>query len=205
MMRRANRLLGASLFAMLCGCAAVQEPRQEMPAPAEAHPPASVTTPAAAAENAATPGKEMAVPGAPSHAAPDAPEAPTLALLRDAALFTALSPDEQQQAVAAAELRHSMERTPLTLVHYALLLSLSEPDRQSSAGAAAQLRDMLDASPGAADRELVALARLLMHALDEREHMLAQNVELQRKLNQLKAIEQQLGDRDGTDAPQPAP
>jgi hypothetical protein len=201
--RRAERLLGACLLAALCGCA-VQEPRHATSAPAEAHPPASVTTPAVAAETAAPPGQEKA-PGSPPQAAPDALAAPTLELLRDAEQFTGLPHDAQQQTLALAELRHNMEQTPLTLVHYALLLSLSEPDRQSSAGAAAHLRDMLDAAPGAVDRDLEALARLLMHALDEREHLLAQNVELQRKLNQLKAIEQQLGDRDGADAPQPAP
>lgn len=204
MPRRAERLLGACLFAALCGCANLQESSHAMPAPApEAQQPAAAaTTPAVAAETKA-PSVDVTAALQP-RIAPDALAARTQELLREAEQYTGLPPETQQRILAEAELKLDLEQTPHALVRHTLLLSVSEPDRQSSAEAAARLRDLLDA-PAAADRELEALARLLMHVLDEREHLLAQNVELQRKLNQLKAIEQQLGDRDGADAPQPAP
>jgi hypothetical protein len=198
MLRHAERLLGACLLAALCGCAAVQEPRPTARS-GEAQP---ASTPASAAPVvSAAPSVDMSSATEPAPLAAPEPLAEwTLELLRDAEQYAILTPDAQQQMLAEAEIRYDMEQTPLTLVHYALLLSLSEPDRQSSAGAAAALRDLLAAPTGTAERDLGALARLLMYTLDEREHLLARNVELQHKLNQLKAIERQLGNRDGVDA-----
>jgi len=204
-LRRAERALGACLLAVLSACAAVQEPQREAPAPAGAqHAPAPVTAPTIPAETPPSPADEAATPQPLAHG-PDTQAARTLELLHEAERFAGLTPDAQQPVLAEAQLRHDREQTPLTLVRLALLLSVSEPDRQDSADAAARLRNLLDAPPDASAGDLEALARLLMQVLDEREHLLAQNAELQRKLNQLKAIEQQLGDRDGADAPQPVP
>ena len=206
-MRRAERLLGACLLVALCGCAALQQPRHEAgpPAAAQQHPPTPPATAPMPPETAVAPEGEKPAPESASHAVPELPAARSLDLLHDAERFAGLPPDAQRQTLAEAETRRNVEQTPPALLRYALLLSLSDADRQAGTAAAAALRDFLAAPPGAPDPDLTALARVLLRVFDEREHLLAQNVELQRKLDQLKAIEQQLGDRDGADAPPIAP
>jgi hypothetical protein len=180
------------MLAALWGCAPLQEARHHA-APPVAEPPVPPTPPPAAATVPEPPVPDTA----PAPIAPPAPEsARTLDLLQSAEQYAGLSPEAQHQTIAEAETRYNAEQTSFALVQYALLLSLSEPDRQADANTADKLRNLL-AGPDA-DPELVPFAQVLAHVLDERERLLAQNAELQRKLNQLKAIEQQLGDRAET-------
>lgn len=201
---RANRLLGLCVLAALCGCAALHEPRRDERASAET--PAHSVMPAAPTTPAET--HEQAPHEAPAQVFPHTPAEPQslrmIELLRYAEQYAGMSPEAQHQTIAEAETRYNVEQTSFSLLRYALLLSLSEPDRQTDAGTVARLRDLL-ARPvvGDDDKDVIPFAQLLAHVLDEREHLLVQNAELQRKLNQLKAIEQQLGDR--VEPPQAAP
>jgi hypothetical protein len=181
------------MLAALWGCAPLQEAGGHHAAMPVAEPPAPPAPPPAAAAPPEPPAPDTAA----APVAPPAPEAArTLDLLHSAEQYAGLSPEVQHQTIAAAETRYNTEQTSFALVQYALLLSLSEPDRQADAGTADKLRGLL-AGP-AADPDLVPFAQVLAHVLDERERLLTQNAELQRKLNQLKAIEQQLGDRAET-------
>ncbi|MBK8162560.1 MAG: hypothetical protein IPK65_05260 [Gammaproteobacteria bacterium] len=207
-MRRAERLLGMCLLlaAALSACTA-------MPPRDDARPAASIHPPPAPAESPAAPATAgvQAVQESPERPAiaPEAPapaQAGTLELLRDAAQYSGLPPDIQHDVFEGAETRLNIEQTPLALVRFALLLSLSEPNRQSDADTSARLRELLAQPPADTDSAgLAPLAQVLARLLDDRGRMAAQNAELKHKLNQLKAIEQQLGDRDGADMPTPAP
>lgn len=199
-MRRAEHLLGACLLAALCGCAALPGAQREAPTATGAEP-AQVLTSAVTAP----PVHETAAPVLPPQNTLATAPARSLELLREAEQFAGRPAEQQRHMLAEAEASYDLEPTPLALVRYALLQSMSGPDRQLSAETAARLRDMLAVVADPADRDLNALTRLLVHVLDEREHLLAQNMELQRKLNQLKAIEQQLGDREGAETPPLAP
>lgn len=141
-----------------------------------------------------------------------APEPPAtsstavLDLLRYAEEYAGLPPEMQRQRIGEAELRNNLEPSPLALVRYGLLMALAKPERQAGAGAVADLREFIGQREfSETDRDLVPLAQVLAHVLDEREHLMAQNAELQRKLNQLKAIEQKLGGRDEAEIPVPTP
>ncbi len=207
-MRRAERLLGMCLLlaAALSACTALP-PRDDARPAASIHPPAapadSPAAPAAAGVQAVqeSPERPAIAPEAPAPA-----QAGTLELLRDAAQYSSLPPDIQHDVIEGAETRLNIEQTPLALVRFALLLSLSEPNRQSDADTSARLRELLAQPPADTDSAgLAPLAQVLARLLDDRGRMAAQNAELKHKLNQLKAIEQQLGDRDGADMPTPAP
>lgn len=148
--------------------------------------------------------------------APAQPEPPTVTpvpaaarvteLLREAAAYGASSPDEQRSAIEEADTRRVHEETPQALIRFALLQSLSETNRQADIDTSSRLLDLLaQPSMEGDDADLVPLTQLLAHFLGERGRLAAQNAELTRKLNQLKAIEQQLGDRDGADMPPPTP
>jgi hypothetical protein len=191
----ADRLpLLACMLVALCGCAPLHDSARHTAAPT-AEPPVLPAPPAAAAEPAHQALPDTAEPPAASSA--PAP-ARALDLLQYAEQYAGLSPEAQRQAMAAAETQYNTEQTSFALVRYALLLSLSEPDHQADAGTADKLRGLLAGPAVATDPDLVPFAQMLTHVLDERERLLAQNTELQRKLNQLKAIEQQLGDRTET-------
>lgn len=204
-MTRVEHTLAMSLLAVtLSACAALHPPGNTQSSTAET---------AQAPVPAATP-TEMDTSSA--HDAPAQPEPPvsTLApatarvmeLLREAAAYGASSPDEQRAAIEEADSRRAREETPQALVRFALLRSLSETNRQTDIDTSSRLLDLLTApSMEGDDADLVPLTQLLAHILGERGRLAAQNAELARKLNQLKAIEQQLGDRDGADMPPPAP
>lgn len=204
-MPRAERRLVSCLCALLLSACAAPQPRDD------AHAVIPMQTPPAPAESPAPPAAAgvQTLPDLPARLtfAPEAPaQARTLELLRDAAQYSGLPPDTQREAIEDAETRLNIEQTPHALVRFALLLSLSEPNRQSDADTSARLRNLIARPPADADSaELAPLAQVLARLLDDRGRMAAQNAELKHKLNQLKAIEQQLGDRDGADMPPPAP
>ncbi len=204
-MIRIERALAMSLIAAtLSACAALNPHGNTLSTTTEAaQPPAPVMTPTetdiSAAHDAAAQ-TELST-GTPAPAAVRVTE-----LLREAAAYGASSAEEQRTAIEEAETRRAVEETPQALVRLALLQSLSETNRQSDIDTSSRLLDLL-AEPSMEDNDadLVPLTQLLAHILGERGRLAAQNAELTRKLNQLKAIEQQLGDRDGADMPPPAP
>ncbi|MBK9131173.1 MAG: hypothetical protein IPM20_05980 [Gammaproteobacteria bacterium] len=204
-MIRVERALAMSLLAVtLSACAALNPHGNTQSTTTEAaQPPAPVMTPAETDVSAA---HDAPVQPEPSTETP-APAAVRIAeLLREAAAYGASSPEEQRTVLEEAETRRAHEQTPQALVRFALLQSLSEANRQADIDTSSRLLDLLaEPSMEGNDADLVPLTQLLAHILGERGRLAAQNAELTRKLNQLKAIEQQLGDRDGADMPPPAP
>lgn len=204
-MTRVERALAMSLLAVtLAACAALNPHGNTQSTTTEAAPPpVPVMTPTEADISSA---HDAPAQPEPSTETP-APAAVRVAeLLREAAAYGASSPDERRATIEEAETRRAVEGTPQALVRFALLQSLSETNRQTDIDTASRLLDLLaEPSMEGNDADLVPLTQLLAHILGERGRLAAQNGELTRKLNQLKAIEQQLGDRDGADMPPPAP
>lgn len=114
-----------------------------------------------------------------------------------------LSKEAQRQEFLQSEALYLKEGTPYNLVRYALLTTLRGSERPGSTKRVrGELRSYIDEHNGTDERgEFVPLARLLLHVLEEREQLLgqltAQNETLQRQLDELKAIEEQLRDRGG--------
>ncbi|MCC6301589.1 MAG: hypothetical protein IT489_02165 [Gammaproteobacteria bacterium] len=205
-MIRIKHLLGIGLLAAALSACTALRPHENAPPSSAAETPQPQASMAAPPVEAVTrPEPEAVIQPAPSEASPAPESLQTSDLLRDAVRYDGLSPDERRAAIDEAGTRLDIEQTPQALVRFALLLSLSEPNRQTDADISARLRELFTQSPQTDDTDLVSLARILAHSLSERERLSTQNAELMRKLNQLKAIERQLGDRDGADMPPPAP
>lgn len=204
-MTRIRHLLSISLLAAMVSACAAPHPRENPPPPSSGEIP-RVAMDAPLAETAARPEPEAAGLPAPPEESPVEESFQVSDLLREAAQYDGLPPDEQRAAIDAAGTRLDVEQTPQALMRFALMLSLSEPNRQADADTSARLRELFTQPPAQGDDAgLTSLARMLAHFLGERERLSTQNAELARKLNQLKAIERQLGDRDGADMPPPAP
>lgn len=204
-MMHIERALAVSLLAALVSaCAALHPHGNTQSTTATESEPQPVTTSSAEMDTPPTRGTQ--IPSEPLTEIP-APESARVAdLLREAADYGASSPEEQRAAIDGAGIRLGNEQTPQALVRFALLLSLSDANRQLDIDTSSRLLDLLtQPSAESTDADLVPLAQLLAHTLGERGRLSAQNSELTRKLNQLKAIERQLGDRDGTDMPPPSP
>ncbi len=125
-------------------------------------------------------------------------------LLRQASIWLELAPEVQVREYAEVERRYANSPTDIHLVRLGLYAALTQ---QAQPGEYKPLRDALRErlprmEPGDGN-ELSALAAIVLHMLDDRERLMAQltsqNEELQRKLNELKAIEQQLRERESTD------
>ena len=177
-------------------------------------PPANVAvvepaTPEPAAEQPSGPPVEQplqAKPGAlPSHT----PSAADLEL-RFMEGFLGMSREAQRRVYAQVEATYLQDRAPRNLVRYALLTVATGTDHPASVSRVrTDLRGYLE--PGgdgaAADNGLVPLAALLLRVLDDREQLTAQYVaqtdQLQKKLDELKAIEQQLLERSESTRPNP--
>jgi hypothetical protein len=126
-------------------------------------------------------------------------------LLRQAEHYLALSPEAQDLEYTRVEANRQADPTGPNLIHLALLAALTAPERP---GAYDALRDELDdwltqQDKGSNEGNLLPFAGIVLHLLEERERLMAQltsqNEELQHKLDELKAIEQQLRERDSTE------
>ncbi len=124
-------------------------------------------------------------------------------LLRQASVWLELEPAARQQEFTDAQRSYAEAPTDIQLVRLGLYATLTTPEQP---GTWQKLRDTLrERIPrmDTGDDELHALAVVLLRILDDRERLMAQltsqNEELQRKLNELKAIEQQLHERESTD------
>jgi hypothetical protein len=183
---------------LLMACSAPGARREAAPPPA---PPAPDEQPAAPAPRAVS--GEPPQQGSGAEAETARPEAMAEHdLLRFGQGFVALSREAQRQVFAQAEALYGRDRDPPNLVRYALLAALMGGERPAGSNRLrADLRAYLEADPGAAsERELAPLASLLLRVLDEREQLTAQfaaqNDLLQKKLDELKAIERQLLERN---------
>lgn len=125
-------------------------------------------------------------------------------LLRQASIWLELAPEVRQREYAEAERRYANSPDDINLIRLGLYTALTQ---QARPGEYKPLRDALrERLPHMESRdnsELAAIAAIVLHILDDRERLMAQltsqNEELQHKLNELKAIEQQLRERDSTD------
>lgn len=125
-------------------------------------------------------------------------------LLRQASIWLELAPDARRREYTEAEKRYAHSPTDIDLVRlglYAALTQQAQPGEYNSLRNT--LRERLPRMDSGEGDELPALAAIVLHMLDDRERLMAQltsqNEELQRKLNELKAIEQQLRERESTD------
>lgn len=119
--------------------------------------------------------------------------------------YLAQPPETQRQEFARTEANYLGDPSDLNLIHHALLAALTRPEHpgayqrvRSDLGVWLRQQETTDDTTG-----IVPLARVVLHLLDERERLMAQltsqNEELQHKLDELKAIEQQLRERDSTE------
>lgn len=150
-----------------------------------------------------------------SGSAAEAGEAPASAAadqeLRFAQGLIGMPREAQRKVYAQVENLYLQDRTPQNLVRYALLAVVAGAERPAAASRArADLRTYLDPKSGTAGSDpLAPLAVLLLRVLDDREQLtaqyIAQNDLLQKKLDELKAIEQQLLERSESTRPNPPP
>jgi hypothetical protein len=166
------------------------------------------TTPVDAAPQAqAAPDAHHAHEPAHETVAPQAPRqpAPAEAMTQRANDWLALSREAQRQEYLRAESLYQQSGSLRDLVDLALLAALRNPERpETTRRIRSNLRAHVEqnAQAGGND-ELTAIARPLLQILDERERLLGQlatqNETLQHQLNELKAIEEQLRDRSGSE------
>lgn len=116
-----------------------------------------------------------------------------------------LSEEAQRQELAQAELAWSNTRTDLALVRYALLTALSRPVQPGASDRVRnELRNWLAQQKTMIGQdELAPLAGMLLYLLDDREQLISEMMmqidEVQRKLDELRAIEQQMRERESTE------
>lgn len=128
-----------------------------------------------------------------------APEAPTdvQALLRQAAEFTRLGATEQEQRLTGAARRYEDEPSLPNATGYVVLLAVTNPEHSEVIAARDALREQLDRPGSNRGRGgLASLAVYLLQLMERRAELLERNSELQQKLEQLKAIEQKLRERE---------
>lgn len=159
-------------------------------------------------EQAAEQAKSLEMPAAPAEGEgralnevnPPQPES-TQELLRYVHGFLALSRDAQRRIFGQVEGLYVKERTPQNLIRYGLVSAVAGSDRPAAVNRArSDLRAYVESrSAGVNDDDLVPLASLVLRILDDREQLtselVAQNDILQKKIDELKAIEQQLLER----------
>lgn len=127
----------------------------------------------------------------------EAPSPDARALLHRAAEFAALGPGEQEQALARAARRYEADRTLPNVAGYAVLLAMTDPAQPAVTEVAGALREQLGRHPpDGTHNGLASLARFLLQIMNQHTRLQEQNTELQQKLEQLKAIEQRLRERD---------
>lgn len=123
-------------------------------------------------------------------------------LLQQANRYFTLSPDAQHLEFVRAETLYLNDSSDINLVRLGLYAVLTHTDRTGNHQRVRndlRARLSLNQTPVGED-DLHPLAEVALHLLDERERLMAQltsrNEELQHKLDELKAIEQQLRERD---------
>jgi hypothetical protein len=125
-------------------------------------------------------------------------------LLHEANAYFALSPEAQRREFSRAESQYLDDSSDFHLLRLGLYAALTRPERPDDyQHVRNDLRARLMHEEAMSDEDgLRPLAGLVLHMLDEREQLMAQltsrNEELQRKLDELKAIEQQLRERETT-------
>ncbi len=127
-------------------------------------------------------------------------------LIEESKRFSGLSGPERQLALVREEKRYQQLQTPYNLIRLALLMSLVDPGRSDTALVVDGLREYVrgrgaDSRPG----RLAALAAYLSQVLEQHGRLLEENDTLQKKLNELKAIEQKLNDQNKRDMIQVPP
>lgn len=168
--------IALAVVLMLGGCAALWQP-QAPPGP----PPVQSPPPAVQAE------------------APDELDR----LMEDASRFSGLSASERQSALGAEEKRYQQRRTPYNLMRLALLMTLTDPDQGQTDEVVDALHDYATQRRG--HTRMGALAAFLSQVLARHGRLLGRNDTLQRKLNELKAIEQKLNEQNKRDMIQVPP
>lgn len=148
--------------------------------------------------------------------------APEVQLVQYANAWISLSREAQRQEFLESEARYLKSGEASDLIHHAMLSVLRTPERAGTTKRVrGDLRRYLESAaegPGEAPTgtdqgtvkdEFVPIARILLYLLDEREQTIsqltAQNETLQRQLDELKAIEEQLRDRTGSEPIQATP
>jgi len=127
-------------------------------------------------------------------------------LMDDASRFSGLSESERRSALVREEKRYRQTRTPYNLVRLAMLMTMIDPAGEDTAPVLADLRGYVKERRGdLPHKDMAALAALLSHALEQRSQLLEQNGILQKKLNELKAIEQKLNEQNKRDMIQVPP
>lgn len=140
---------------------------------------------------------------APPSRAPTASATPADAqvLLAYAESFTGLPSDMRRDELARAASRHAEEQSLNAAVRYALLLILSDAAPAEFIAVKQSLQERLEQHRGGQGKEgLAPLAAFLLQVLETRMQLLRKNTELQEKLDQLKAIEQKLREREEPDS-----
>jgi hypothetical protein len=190
-----------ALLSMI-GCASVRRESESPPKDAKivTTAPAVDIVPAPLGEPSAPP--TAAINDTSTDGVSPADASPALSeLLRFAQGTLALPKEAQRRVLAQTEDVYAQDRTPANLIRCALLTAALGSERSVAASRIrADLRAYLERSDEGAQDSLLPLASLLLHVLDAREEMaaqlIAQNDLLQRKLDELKAIEQQLLERN---------
>lgn len=194
--------LGALLA--LGACATVPEPRERtLPPPEIEHP----SEPSPAIEAPPEGGHEELVPDLPPAAgigvAPDPGSETAVVQFADAWLELAEETRNRQYQEAEASYRESGAFDEL--VRLGLLTALRTSDRATATRVRTDLRARLETED---QHALAPFGRVVLRLLDERERAIArlasQNDTLQRQLDELKAIEEQLRDRARPELIQPS-
>ncbi len=179
--------------------------------------PAIVTAPPEPADTAA---ETAALPAANDSSAAEHETAPpeaqrqagaAEALVLRANAWLTLSREAQRQEFLRTETLYQQSGSLPDLIDLALLAALRNPERtETMKRIRNHLRSQIEQSKSTEENdERMALARSLLQILDERERLMgqltSQNETLQNQLNELKAIEEQLRDRSGSEPMQTPP
>lgn len=188
--------------ASACGKLLHREPVAPAPAivaPAAPADPAPEAQPTPDAHHRHEPAHETTEPEVPRQ------PGPAEEMTQRANNWLALSREAQRQEHQRAEALYQQSGSLQDLLDLALLAVLKNPERpETTRRIRNNLRTHIEQSTNAGNsNELTALARPLLQILDERERLLGQlatqNETLQHQLNELKAIEEQLRERSGSE------
>ncbi len=204
MRHRPTEVLFAACIALMLGaCSTLNNEREPAPDKPDMDIPAEDSSAPPPDRNAAADGTGISDtgPGADLSSIPDL----QTELLQQANRYFTLSPDAQREEFSEAVTRYLNDSTDINLVRlglYAALTQTDQPGDHQRVRNDLRARLSLNHTP-IGEGKLHPLAEVVLHLLDERERLMAQltskNEELQRKLDELKAIEQQLRERDSPD------
>lgn len=200
--RYERALVLVSAAVTLVSCAALGPP----PAPGSRPPPAvsnsrlHQTVPQEAAAPLPAPEPPPSTPAPIPEPQPEISAAPAAAaaLIRDAAAFGELPPVQQQDRLKAAAAAYRRQGSPDALLRLALYSALVGPQETADDGVRADLAAYIERARSGReeDAQLLPLARYTAGLLDQRDELVAAKAALQRKLDELKAIEERLDKHD---------